>query len=178
MKSTGYISRASFMRGDLRGLAVPIRPPWAIEESLFDDACSNCGKCIESCAESILVFGRGKLPVVDFQKGECSFCGDCVNSCETVALSRNGKETPWNLVAEINDKCLVKQAVMCRTCGDVCDARAIHFQLAIGGFSTPELNLSECTGCGACVAPCPTQAISMREASFEADSNPKQANAQ
>lgn len=178
MKSANPVSRASFLRGDLRGHSAPIRPPWAVAESLFDEACSNCGKCIEACPESILIFARGKLPVVKFQNGECSFCGDCVESCETEALSREGRVVPWELVANIGDKCLVRNGVMCRTCGDICEVRAIRFQLAVGGFATPELNYVECTGCGACIAPCPTQAISIQESSAVADSKHMQVNAQ
>jgi ferredoxin-type protein NapF len=29
----------------------------------------------------------------------------------------------------------------------------------VGGKSTPQLSLNDCTGCGACIAPCPVDAI-------------------
>jgi ferredoxin-type protein NapF len=44
----------------------------------------------------------------------------------------------------------------------MCDAGAIRFKPTLGGVTSPALDLSLCTGCGACVAPCPTQAISMK----------------
>jgi ferredoxin-type protein NapF len=47
----------------------------------------------------------------------------------------NNRKTPWDLIADIGDQCLVKQGVMCRTCGDVCEPRAIRFKLAVGGFA-------------------------------------------
>ena len=38
-------------------------------------------------------------------------------------------------------------------------ARAIRFPLVAGGVPRPEIDTGACTGCGACVAPCPVNAI-------------------
>jgi ferredoxin-type protein NapF len=54
---------------------------------------------------------------------------------------------------------MAAQGVVCRTCGDVCDARAIHFQLRVGGAALPLLDETACTGCGECIAVCPVQAV-------------------
>ena len=41
-------------------------------------------------------------------------------------------------------------------------AGAIRFRPTLGGVSQPELDRAACTGCSACVAPCPTHAIACR----------------
>ncbi len=135
-------------------------PPWAIEGDAFFKLCTQCNDCISTCPESILVKTQKGYPQVDFNRGECTFCGDCETACKPNALL-DTKQAPWHYHAQINSQCLSQKGVVCRTCGDCCDEQAIHFRLAIGGFSTPELDIEQCTGCGACVAPCPTNSIEM-----------------
>lgn len=152
-------SRRQFLGMGRNNKSVPVRPPWAMDESLFLDACSRCGDCLKACPESILITeGPEGYPVVDFSLGECTFCGDCVNICPTNALSRS-LPYPWMVKAQISDRCLPMQQVICTTCGEQCDAKAITFSPQIGAVSQPELNRDVCSGCGACVAPCPVQAI-------------------
>ena len=67
-----------------------------------------------------------------------------------------------SLLADIGDACLARRQVECRICGEVCDASAIRFRPTLGGVSRPELDHAACTGCGACVAPCPAHAIACR----------------
>ncbi len=157
----GSISRAQFLRGDLRGRQAPIRPPWSLSEAEIDEICTRCNECLSACPEQIISHGRDHLPVVDFSKGACTFCGKCVAHCKPQALLRTDGSQPWDLKAVLAGNCLAKRGVMCRSCGDVCELRAIHFKLAVGGFAHPEFDNNRCSGCGACVAPCPVQAISV-----------------
>ncbi len=152
------IDRAQFLRGNWRGVADIMPPPWALDGESFFRACTQCAECITACPESILRVGDKGYPQVDFQRGECTFCGDCERSCNPKALS-NIERNPWSYHAQINNQCLALKGVMCRTCADCCETRAISFQLAVGGFSSPEINLDNCSGCGACIAPCPTDSI-------------------
>jgi ferredoxin-type protein NapF len=61
------------------------------------------------------------------------------------------------------ESCLSAVGVTCKTCGDRCDHQAIRFRLEVGGRAQPELTVSDCTGCGACVAACPIEAIQMEK---------------
>lgn len=156
------LSRRGFLRGRVRPKA-EIRPPWALPESEFVDRCTRCNDCLKACPQGILVPGDGAYPTVEFSRGECTFCADCVTACQPRALLRNSEDaTPWPYKAQVNEACLPKKGVECRVCGDFCDVRAIRFQPRIGGNPLPDINPETCTGCGACVAPCPATAISIR----------------
>ena len=163
-KST--VSRAQFLRGNWRGVADIVKPPWALEGDAFFKTCDRCSKCITACPENILRVGDKGYPEVNFRRGECTFCGECEAVCKPQALYYD-QQKPWHYHAQINSQCLAYKGVMCRTCADCCDARAITFQLMVGGFSNPELDAESCTGCGACIAPCPSGAIEMNNRKLE-----------
>ncbi len=159
------IDRSQFLRGTLWGRRSPLRPPWSGAEASFIDFCRRGGACIDACPEGILIAGRGRLPEVDFARGECTFCAKCVQACPTGALSlANAADSeaglrPWTVVAEMTEACLSMKGVSCRVCAEHCDADAIRFALAVGGGARPTVETALCTGCGACVAPCPVNAI-------------------
>ena len=76
-----------------------------------------------------------------------------------------GRPAPRQPVAVIGDRCLARHGVVCRSCGDACEARAIRFPPRLGGVALPTLDGEACTGCGECVAVCPAVAISLPEPS-------------
>lgn len=155
-------SRRAFFRGRPRPKA-EIRPPWARAEADFIEHCTRCDDCLKACPERILVSGDGGYPTVDFSQGECTFCTECLSHCRPKALLRlDAEQAPWKYKAHIGEDCLPHQGVECRVCGDFCDARAIRFVPRVGGSPLPEIDPEKCTGCGACVAPCPVTTISVR----------------
>ncbi len=156
-------SRMQFLRGDFAGRKVPIRPPWALDEYRFTNACDQCGRCLDVCPTQVLQRGRGGFPVVDFSRGECLFCEDCVGVCKTEALSKLDGEPPWMLKATIDDDtCIAFQNTECRGCLDPCGAGAIRTLLRPGGIAVPWIDVARCTGCGACYPVCPVRAVSVR----------------
>ena len=154
------VDRVAFLSGDISGSNLPIRPPWSITEPAFRSTCNSCGSCLKSCPTQIISLGRGRMPLLNFDKGECLFCRKCVDSCETGAL--NKALDPWPVKASINkSNCLSFRRIECRSCEDNCEARAISFSAQIGEAGRPALNQEICTGCGACYAGCPVSAITM-----------------
>ncbi|KHF25819.1 ferredoxin-type protein NapF [Solemya velum gill symbiont] len=148
----------------LRGNKTEYRPPWAIDEDRFTELCNRCSDCFSACKENIIEKGRGGFPQINFQQGECLFCGDCVEQCQTGALQKSRYEAdaaPWMLKVQVSDKCLNFTGVVCRSCGDRCAERAIRFRPQIGGKQKLQLDYEMCTGCGACIAPCPVQAVKL-----------------
>lgn len=65
------------------------------------------------------------------------------------------------LVATIGEACVEPKGVTCRRCGDECEPKAISFRLVGRGRAEVRLDSEACTGCGTCLAVCPTAAISL-----------------
>lgn len=154
-------SRRNFLRGRVSVHDAQPRPPWAQPEADFTRLCTRCGDCARACPTRIIRQGDGGYPTVDFAHGECTFCGDCVVACKTTALTREEGKMAWNLRAGIADTCLAARQIECRICGEQCGEGAIRFPPLLGGIARPILDSSRCTGCGACVAPCPVTAIAV-----------------
>lgn len=154
-------SRRGFFRGRVRPQAA-LRPPWALLEDAFVDRCTRCNDCLKACPESIIVSGDGGFPTIDFSRGECTFCTQCVTVCHPLALKQTDGLPPWQIKALIGPSCLPERGVECRVCDDYCGANAIRFSPRLGSCPLPEIEAERCTGCGACIAPCPTSAITIK----------------
>ena len=143
-----------------------LRPPWALCD-VFADLCTGCGDCVTACPEEIIAIDEAQHAIVDFQRGSglCSFCGACAEVCPEpvfVAPAERATTAPWNLRVTIGSACLTHDGVMCQTCKDACGDGAIRFTYAAGRVPQPSVDLERCTGCGACVAPCPASAIDIQ----------------
>lgn len=161
------LQRRFFLRGRV---AAPVpkrapRPPWALLEVDFINRCTRCDACLPVCPEGILVRGDGGFPEVRFDQRGCSECGACVEACAPHALLRVADSLPWTWRPQFSSACLAQRRVECRVCGERCEHDAIRFKPVLGGVANPVLVVDQCTGCGACVAPCPTQAIQLQESS-------------
>lgn len=129
------------------------RPPGVSDRTL--SACTGCGACETACPEDIIEIADGHV-AVDFTRGECTFCGACAEACpEPVFEDGVGMEHE----VRIGDGCLVHAGIACMTCRDACPEQAISMRPRIGLPFLPVLDPSVCTGCGACIAPCPVDAI-------------------
>ncbi|MDX8390386.1 MAG: ferredoxin-type protein NapF [Mariprofundaceae bacterium] len=159
MSSMG-MNRRQFLSMGMKGTTPFVRPPWALDEDLFQAACTRCGDCLEVCPEDILIReGREGYPFVDFNRGACTFCRRCVDVCSTTALNQSPNHLPWQIKANVNSNCLAAGQVICTTCAEQCEAGAIRFKPLVGKVAEPSISGSTCTGCGACVALCPSQAV-------------------
>ncbi|MEX0759065.1 MAG: 4Fe-4S dicluster domain-containing protein [Tistlia sp.] len=61
----------------------------------------------------------------------------------------------------VSQACLAERDVVCRSCGDACPEAAIAFPLSLGGTPRPIVEAAACSGCGACVSACPTEAVTL-----------------
>lgn len=152
-------SRRSFLKAATGRVPRP-RPPGALGDVDFHDTCTQCGDCARACPERIIGRDADGLPFVDVARGACTFCGVCTEACETGALTEGA---PWLWQATVASSCLALNGIQCRSCEDHCDDRAIRFRLQTGGRAVPQIDPDLCTGCGGCVAPCPSGAIHLTQ---------------
>jgi ferredoxin-type protein NapF len=71
---------------------------------------------------------------------------------------------PWHLKLSISNNCISTKGVVCHICPEKCDAGAIRFTfegLSSNNHRKPVIDQKACTGCGACIAPCPVNALSL-----------------
>lgn len=157
------VSRARLLRGGFKKPAPPpVRPPWALRDAAaFRNACDGCGDCVPACEPGLIALAEDGLPIVSFAETGCDFCGACAAACAKGALKHDDDAPAWDHVARIGASCLSYQGVECRMCGDHCPTSAIAFQPMGRGRWLPTVIEADCSGCGACVAPCPARAVAL-----------------
>lgn len=163
--TTNSASRRSLF-ARFRGGPEQIRPPWSRPEDEFTTACTLCNACIEACPTELMTKGHAGYPIVDFSRASCTLCGACADACKAGCFVARDRQ-PWSLKAAIGGVCVEPKGVVCRICEESCPTSAISFKPKLGGGAVPYVDHSKCTGCGACVYPCPVKAITMATQSEE-----------
>ena len=164
MANSQALSRRALLFGRSRVEATALRPPWAVAGPAFAAACSRCDDCIQACPEAVLVRGSDGLPRFDALAGECTFCAACVDACGTGALDAS-LSPPWQLRAQVGEACLPGHGVVCSSCREICPESAIR--IPPGARGAAHIDPAACTGCGACVAICPGDAITLSHSPLE-----------
>lgn len=150
-------SRRALLRGYRQPLAIEFQPPWTGDD--FTDVCTRCGDCVAACPEQVLAPGDGGFPQVVFRGEGCTFCGECVDSCGEPVFDLGREPFQWR--AEISNRCLALNDIHCQSCQDACEPGAIRFRPRLGKPPEPVVSSDICTGCFACAAVCPQDAISL-----------------
>jgi ferredoxin-type protein NapG len=156
-----------YHRARVRGPAAvgnrPIRPPGALEESLFLDRCSRCHLCIEACPEGA-IFKAGPQhgpavelsPIMEVTQRACMLCDGvpCAAACPSGALELVGRPEDIRIgtAAVLSNLCLNTRGEACDACLHVCPIGAQAIRIEEG--SVPIIDPEHCTGCGQCVAHC------------------------
>ena len=81
---------AEFLEQRIPGLAPPariLRPPGAIQESLFADTCRRCGACVEVCPAAVFVLQKNKAVAKTID--ECVECCACIDICPKDAIKND-----------------------------------------------------------------------------------------
>jgi len=159
------VSRTQLLRGKFSRDRQAIRPPWSLPENHFVDHCTRFMECARACPENLITVGSGGFPEVSFADAVCTFCDACADVCPTGAIlgrddPKRAERAPWRLELKIAASCISANNVVCMVCKEYCDAGAIRFP-TLHATGKPMVDDELCTGCGACIAPCPVDAISL-----------------
>ncbi len=143
-----------------------LRPPGALPEEDFLEACVRCFKCGNACPNSCIEFhpvGDGIdvafTPFIKARSRGCILCGECTDVCPTGALApfEIGREG-WKIgvamgTARVNEAmCYSYNGRTCGACYRACPLAGEA--MTIGMFETPIVHREHCVGCGLCEQAC------------------------
>ena len=142
-----------------------IRPPGAITERQFLQACTRCDECLHACPKDAIQRVPKKMgfliagsPYIDPKKIPCVMCTDlpCIPACPDGALIRppNNDRLEVNMGYAILDKknCQAYGDTFCQQCVIDCPIPGAIIQRD----DKPIIDKNTCTGCGVCVLSCST----------------------
>ncbi|AHD02441.1 ferredoxin-type protein NapF [Leisingera methylohalidivorans] len=150
-------SRRAFLTGKVARPDPEFRPPWTDEERVQGD-CTSCNACGEACPEGIIEFDSRGRPRINFRGGECTFCAACAEACPESVFDL-ALPIPWPVTVQITSNCLNADGIACQLCTDICDPCALRMDLSVRPVGAIQVDAGACTGCGACLAACPNNAI-------------------
>lgn len=154
-------SRRGFLTGRVARPEPQFRPPWT-DEDRVQAHCTSCEACVQACPEGIIEFDSQKRPRIRFQGAECTFCADCAQACPEPVFDLT-QAAPWPVTVSITDACLNAAGIACQLCTDSCDPHALRMDLSVRPVGAIQLDTDACTGCGACLANCPNDAIALND---------------
>jgi len=133
-----------------------LRPPGAVEESLFLERCTKCSDCLKACPHgSIVPHREDGTPVIFADEVPCYLCEDlpCVAACATDALLAVGDRREVRMGVAVVTHRLCTAAQGCHACASKCPTDALSMD-----FDTQRLMVTHerCVGCGLCEYVCRT----------------------
>lgn len=154
--------------------AEAIRPPGALPEDDFLNACTRCGMCVQECPYGILKLselGSGVAngtPYFTARTNPCEMCEDipCIPACPTNALDHSltdiNKSRMGLAVLIDQETCIAFRGLRCEVCFNVCpvQGKAIkietraNIRTGMHAIFPPVVYSEHCTGCGLCEKVC------------------------
>ena len=153
-----------------------IRPPFALAEPAFLQACTRCDLCIDACPHDVIfklgshvgIMAQG-TPALDLTSRGCHLCTDwpCVTVCEPSALTLSVTSDSTDLsdpeddappdlaklaIVTINEAtCLPYSGPECGACAGSCP---VPDALSWDGGTKPVIDQELCVGCAMCREAC------------------------
>lgn len=143
---------------------VPVlRPPGAITEKAFLQACSRCDGCVHACPKDAIQRAPKKMgflihntPYIDPMRNPCVMCADlpCISACPDGALLPTQELSDVSMGYAILDKkkCQAYGDTFCQQCVIDCPVPGAIHQTN----NKPVIDKNICTGCGVCMRSCST----------------------
>lgn len=150
-----------------RGPAL-LRPPGALPEAEFREACTACDDCVAACPKLAIRkagpetrLGAG-TPVIIPDEQACHWCEDfpCITACVEGALLRTeAPPAPIGLARIDQAACYAWAGQPCDYCLLRCPEKGVA--IFADDQRRPVVDPKTCLGCGICMDRCPTDAITI-----------------
>lgn len=142
-----------------------LRPPGALAEEEFVDACIRCGQCAQVCPNQCIKFfdvsagiKMADTPYIVPRQKACILCMKCGDVCPTSAL-KSIKHAAGPILENVNmgqarvdvQLCLSYQGKTCGVCYRACPLADVAIK--VGRLEQPTV-LPDCVGCGLCERSC------------------------
>ena len=150
-----------------------IRPPGALIESDFLDACVRCGECMKVCPTHGLqpatfqagfegLFGPLLIPRIGACEEQCNLCGRVcpTGAVRDLPLKEKQYAVMGNAVIDRSLCIAWEQLKLCLICDEACPYDAIDFRMVTdekGTLQRPFVIEEKCVGCGQCENKCPVK---------------------
>jgi MauM/NapG family ferredoxin protein len=151
-----------------------IRPPGALPEEQFLQACIRCGECMRACPTNGLQPALSEAglegwmsPVLVPKIGpcveQCTLCGEVcpTDAIRSFTMEQKRHEIRLGLAVVDQDTCIAYNGGRdCIVCAEVCSYSAVIFKdiqddLLGRTKRVPTVDETLCTGCGICETKCP-----------------------
>jgi len=177
------MNRRNFVTAFLGGVAIPfllpllgrlqnkswiqrfLRPPGALPEKEFVDACIGCGQCANVCPNKCITLHgledgleNFATPRISARARGCILCMACTQVCPTGALKKL-EPTKEGMRAVAMGKAVVTEDLCYsfagRTCGVCYRACPLPGEaITLGLYEQPHVHEEFCVGCGLCEQAC------------------------
>ena len=143
-----------------------LRPPGALDEKAFIDACIGCAQCVSVCPNKCLTMytelGSGLenlgTPKISARAKGCTLCMACTQVCPTDALKKLEPTEEGMLAVDMGKAFVAKDICYSyagRTCGVCYRACPLPGKaMKVGLYEVPIVNHDYCVGCGLCEQAC------------------------
>jgi ferredoxin-type protein NapG len=145
-----------------------VRPPGALAEKEFLEACTRCDDCIKACPPMVIrkagaeLGSIGETPIILPQENPCEMCDGwpCIAACEPGALRmpKPGVLVQIGMISVTEEACYLAQKQPCDYCQVHCPEKPKAILAETPG-KPPRVRLDICTGCGKCAQICPANAL-------------------
>ncbi len=120
--------------------------------------CLGYGTCVRSCPFNAMIMGSNGLPIID--SDTCVACGQCAIACPRTLIIIAAPRTVIVKCKSIDKGAEVRSyckhgCIGCGKCAKTCP----HEAITVANFLAT-IDPLKCTSCRACIAVCPTTAIS------------------